>query len=105
MQYLELQSEGIFLSKRMPRSELALAIAYMESTMVVNGSPIKVLFLDGYLQIQGEGVVSDLVNFTLGLDIVRKYAVSGSNIVVENQYWETTVKLSSPKGVNCTVVA
>lgn len=96
MQFLEVNSTGIFISQEMPASLLSKAVSLIESTVVDDGEAVEVMFFDGYLQLSGEGEVSEINPLIDGLDIIKPYVEQGCSIDVSNHQWETTVSLSSP---------
>lgn len=96
MQYLEIKSEGIFISQTMPAAMLTEAVKLIESTVTEEGDNFEVLFHDGYMQVSGEGVVSDIQPLVCGLNMIEPYVEVGSSIDIQyGTYPEVTVCLKS----------
>jgi hypothetical protein len=98
MQYLEINKAPINASK-IPLIILFKAMALIESTKIEMDSGKKVTTsLDGnYLNISGEGVVSEIDPLINGLNMIKPYLDLGSsiNIDTDDDNWETRVHFRS----------
>jgi len=98
MQYLDIRSTGITISKKIPAAIITQAMALIESTVVMNNSGNRIeAMLDGdYLQLSGEGAVSEIEPLICGLNMIEPFLNPGSsiNIEVNHDDWETIVRLN-----------
>jgi len=95
MQYLDIQSDGIRISKEMPIALLEKAVRSIESTLTTNGKAVEVLLHDRHLTVSGEGEVSDIEPLIQGLTMIERYLDPGSYIDIQHVNWEVNIVLMS----------